>query len=1347
MGVRDIESFIKECMALYDPNADTSSGSPFDQKVTQRVVKRLGTDPFTVDISTFLSDRMSQAFPQLAVSEIDTVADILIKPVTVIWDPIVREIKRIANISFRDPSTLTTDEADSLGANFFEDRIHGQLTRGAARLFFTTPQNARVSPMNFITSRGGLRFFPTELQSIRTQEMVLNTSTDGRYYFDINVIAEAAGTQYNIGPNELSSIANLPSVVGVQNLRRFANGETEENTQAYVGRLEQSLTERSNVTLRGIAAKVTSAFPEVTRLNVVGFNDPEMHRDVLTGGGLGAIAAAGSLGVPVPDGEGQTRTRRLAVSDNVDFLSVVTGDPSSWVLTVFQAFGPTPLVQDLDVLQVVSANELDTTSQNFIYSNTPRFWMLRKRELTLSGMPGGIVFPDSQNGTVVLPDGEVHIGGMMDVHVRGSSFEESTLALDAISDDTPLLLGAELEIASGPILILNELVLGTDYVENDATYKHLENAAFYAYSIQILEGVDAGTYRIVDVVQAPGSPPEITVDPSPSNPGATLYRWRLFDQINIDLVNPKETRFANDDLRTVQGTDIVDTAAGTNLNDYGVSKGDTLRILNGPDKGDFTLLEDPLAPNFEKLQLDQQLTQSKSNLQFLIFKPNSNGGVQRPLIRITKIEILDASNQPIGSTVPYAKPVDIQTRAFQNPNRGVKHDVRDARLGLLSRAVDLGGTFNGASIGQTLIFCINGTNYITTIPTNNPTIAALITSLNTQLLALTGFSQLVVPVGTDFFGLRPAFADVALVGGTARAAVFGNDEYRSVRDIRSEDIVNLGGWSSLAPEIDTVTRLDVVQILDGNNLGYYEAPFFLDLNVALQFPFTDPSTALVISSTDDFQGFAPEVVRRVQVGARSLGSARLYFLEPTAFEVDLDSVFKITTDAGELQFVPDPTLTYQRIPPLPSGTTPTDGESAAGSNVFFAASQNFIRSGTRPGDNLIVRTMPIAGTVVLSNPVVNLVNKTLIFSVDGGPNRTLTFIRDDSSLNATEVSRLGIIDQINAAVGEDICDLTGTNTLEFATARDLVIRATGTANALILGNMAGTSPAQSFSAADRSNLSPHSGTYKIQEFSGTDELIVTTSFQTPVTPFTSPIMRQTFSITRQSVQRITATAMAKNIAEAGLYYFDVELISQGTGDQWNVERGLQMTVEGFRSDGYYLTTNDENLSFSPAEDIGLVLSRSILENGVDDDPQNATQLTGQNLQITYERQPTINDLQNFLSSDVERVVCANPLGRHLIPHFVRFDVGYYGGSKESVTQPEMEQFVRDLFPQDALDSSDVQKILLDRGASVVTNPIDLIAVVHYTNRNVYVARSQNSLSTGRLAAFIPDRIKVTRSIT
>jgi len=161
----------------------------------------------------------------------------------------------------------------------------------------------------------------------------------------------------------------------------------------------------------------------------------------------------------------------------------------------------------------------------------------------------------------------------------------------------------------------------------------------------------------------------------------------------------------------------------------------------------------------------------------------------------------------------------------------------------------------------------------------------------------------------------------------------------------------------------------------------------------------------------------------------------------------------------------------------------------------------------------------------------------------------------------------------------------------------------------------------------------------------------------------------------------------------------------------------------------------------------MVISRTVLERGVDDSPLNATQLTGENIQVTYERSQLVSDIQNYAAAETERVVCSNPLSRHLLPMFARLDLVYQGGSGESVVLEDVTEYINDLAPVDTMDASDIQKLLSDRGADYVQNPLDLIGVVYNIDRSVWVSRSQDQLTAGRLTAFLPERISVKRRVT
>lgn len=1354
MAVRDIEAFIRERARQFDPNMNTNPGGPFDVQVIQPLTRRLGVDPWTVDLSTFLGSRMQQAFPEISNQEEDAITDLLNKPATLLWDPIVREVARVRqNLSFSDPSQMTTDEADALGANFFTLRKRGGYSRGVGRIFFSQPQSSSVSPANFFTSKGGLHYFPIETQSITTEEMILNVTTDGLYYFDINVIAEEAGTQYNIEPNALISVANIPAATKVTNLRRFRSGELEENAQAYITRVQQELSERSLVTLRGVSAKLVNGFPEINRLNVVGFGDPEMQRDIIVGGGLGQILAGGNAGLVVSDGEGKALQRRFRSSE-VDFIAVAgaAGAAAGLVITVFDAFGSASVVRDLKITRIVGPNEVDVEDQVLVLGTSNLRWTLRRNELTLSKIPGGILFPNTPNGTLTIPDDTVHVGGMYDTYIRGSGFDPASFSIENVTDDNPLLSGPRATVEDdGTQLVfqLNSLVLGTTFIDGDQTAQYLDDAVRFGYTLQVQDAPEQGNYRILAWSASPGSAVRVVVDPPPTAVTSIFMRWRLFDVINIDLLEPKETRISGTTMSTLQNSDVLSVTGSIDFLVLGVAQGDTVEIESGPAKGRYTVVVPPLSPT--ELRVDTVMSSTNSSLPFKVFRSNQGGGLQPPFIRITDVELLDSSNQPLGTKIPYALPVDVQSRAFQNPGRGVKHDLRDAVLGIVSRPVGAG--FNVAATD--LVVTLDGLDLRTI---NLPgagiySLPAMIAALNSLFYSQYGQPEVVVQVGEDRFGIRPIGGFVAIVDGGARTALFGDTQYRSTGDIRSLEIQGIGGWAGAQPPIDMATRLDVLQVLDGADVGFFSGPFTPNYTASGT---ATPAQALVIGAlTPGVPGipkksFAPAIQRRVQVGARSIGSARVYFMDPTSFEVDEHTRFSLDLGVqGVVTFTPDPSLSYQQLPALPSNIPLQDGTVTALGDTLTSA-QDFIEAGIQAGDRLEITNTPIEGSIVLTDPMVGLAGLTLTFSLDGSTDRVVIFLRDDNSLNPGEVSKSGVVSQINSVAGEQIVELTPDNRLRFNTAKDLVVRGVNTINnqstaaPLILGDLWNASGESFSSADDVNNESPFSGSYDIVAVSQT-ELQVSPPFPQADPYLTPTLTEQTFYVYRVGVQRISSTQMAKNAGGSGLYYFDVELVSEGTGDLWNVNAGQQLVPSNFRSDGYYLTTDDSNLTFSEVERPRLVLSRTILESGVDDSPANATQLTGQNIQVSYDRSQLTADTQNFLSSETERVICANPLSRHLIPYFVRMDVNYTGGASEDDVLTNIETFINDLPPVDTLDASDVQKIVTDQGANYVQNPLDVVALVYRVDRTIWVERSNDRLAVNdRLSAFIPDQITLKR---
>lgn len=236
---------------------------------------------------------------------------------------------------------------------------------------------------------------------------------------------------------------------------------------------------------------------------------------------------------------------------------------------------------------------------------------------------------------------------------------------------------------------------------------------------------------------------------------------------------------------------------------------------------------------------------------------------------------------------------------------------------------------------------------------------------------------------------------------------------------------------------------------------------------------------------------------------------------------------------------------------------------------------------------------------------------------------------------------------------------------------------------------------------------------------------------------------QHFTVLRPGLQRLHSTEMNKNL-ENGLYYMDVELVSEGVGDQWNLDQSTLFSIAGHQSDGYRLVVQDPDLSYSMEEDVQIVLSRRLLTVGRSDRPDEATQLSDQNIQVNYDRSPLASSIQSFASSALERVLNASLLVRHLQPHYINFSLTYRGGSSSDVVKQDVETYLTGLAPDDRLEASDLIGIPQKRGATYVQTPLELIAIVHDEERKISVDRSEDYVTHGRLATFFEGTISVTR---
>jgi hypothetical protein len=1326
MASSDLRRFLEDALLRYDPDIDLSEGSRANAELVEPIIERIGIDPFDQDVATFVQSRVRQAFPDLAITEVDELTDVLIDPMRVLLEPVIRETKLVKlRRSLRNVDSMSDDEVDALMGNFFANRIGGGFAVGVVRLYFSTPQSITLSAVNPATTRSGLRFLPTRPQQITADQMLLNIE-GSEYYFDANYTAERRGDEYNVEPREIVSIANVPTAVRVRNPRRFRFGAPRETNNEFVARVERSLGDKTLNTDRGIVAVLPESFPAIRRIFSVGFRDPEMQRDVVKGAGLGPIPSPDVDGNffgagTAPDDLDANTTTRIVDAPSGSFVSrlgAVGTVPAEWFVTlVYTDTTPALRVVDAAVLEVLSNTQIRVDHDLPVTSPaTSLTWMLRRRGITLSDIPGGITLPDSTAGTLELPNDTIHIGGKTDIYLAGET-ETATAQIEGLTDQNPLARGNN-ALTQGSTPGLEDTVELSGYVPGD-------RAPEPGMSLVLEEGVDAGSYRIIAITST--SPYTVRLATAMTGAQGGLS-WRVVDEIDVELTDPKAIKLTGSDLITVADSGVVTTAGAVNFIDANVVAGDVLEVLDDEYGGEYTVTE----VNAVSLVVEPVLVRTLGSVAYRIFRRSE--GVDTPVVRITSMELLDSSGAPSGTQIPFRDPVAVVSNAFQNEGTGVRFDGR-VITGLVTRSVvPTVGTYAVGTLDffwevldPTAVWAAVPSPSVFTFTPGVKTAAQVAAEINGDApLVAAGVRALVITKdGREYVGIVSA-RHVRISGGSALAElgwVIGSSNAR---------LVAAGtDFSQFAVRIG-----DVVEVVDGTNAGTRGRVIFgpttgsaFDEVIVGRGP-VGPEDTTGQTSLYDNVVFNPDVSARVRIGRPSVGSARAYFLAPTSAEFRYGST-RLTARQGssELSYVPDPE-NQRVVVPAPPLTELTHQGTSSAPDSLNDTTVNFLLQGVKPGDLLELLYIPITGTAPLSS-VGNIAVGGLSMRIRLGtdPFITITFPFD--------MPRQDVVDYINEQVGETVASLDLSGALQLQANRPILLDDTPP-------NALGT-----LSILSLSNEHPDSGIYIIRSVA---ENTLTLSTRTPgLVGVSQPL--SAYRVLRY-VQRVSSTEMNENQDATGLYYADVQMVSEGPGDVYNLNTGVEMEITGHAADGFRLSTENPVLSYSRAEVLFAEISRSILLVGSSDSPEEYVQLSQQNVQVTYDRSQLVDEVQSFCDSDLHRVLNEEILVRHLFPHYVSLTWNYLGGSAEAVMRRAFETLLDEIEPNEALEVTDLTSVLTKRGASsvYVTDTASLtgraaplfVVVYHDESRRIRAQIVRDFVTTVRTQRYIPDNIRVLR---
>jgi len=667
---QDIKELLQLNALRFDATMDVAEGSPFYSQVISPILDALGPDPLTTPTRTFVEDRIRQEYPSLNVDEGSPFADMVTKPLALTLGALKEQILRSKQRqSVRRSELLTEHDADDLMANWFVERRTGQYASVTGRVFFSNPTFVSVAPVTQFSTTNGLNFFPPEPQAVTAATMAAQRFGD-LYYADFHLRAEQTGPQYEITPGQLVRVQDIPNVVRVTNPARASTGRSRETNAQLVARGRKSLTERSTTNARGIESRLAGSFPTINSVQVVGYNDPEMQRDRMTGGGQGSVRAAGKafvFGTFVLffagwEDRGLLGTDKVAVGMEVvlNYGKLLYGLPPASSKEKFEidsiVFDSQDVIANLPNILLFRLDKSPTPT-SAILGSLPGFLpavnaiITGPGKLTISDIPGGIQAPNTGSGELEILDEVVHIGGHHDVFVRPTKDVRSTMSVTNISDESPLVSMTTL-VTAGSGAFPNIVT------SSDITVDWEDLGVQIGMYLVLKGGADAGVYRILDV-----TPLQLVLDVDLVADEIGLP-FSVVTDLEFDPIEPKILKIpfggvGGADLSTVIGSSVL--IVTVNLISYGVAVGDIIKIKDGDDAGDYVIRGfDTLGGGATPI-VDRTLTDSASNLTYEVY--TSQSGIQLPLVRIPPkgVTLLDSTGQPSDINVPYALPVEART--------------------------------------------------------------------------------------------------------------------------------------------------------------------------------------------------------------------------------------------------------------------------------------------------------------------------------------------------------------------------------------------------------------------------------------------------------------------------------------------------------------------------------------------------------------------------------------------------------------------------------------------------------------------------------------------------------------
>lgn len=202
--------------------------------------------------------------------------------------------------------TTDTEIIDDLLSNWFMTRHTGSAAVISARLFFAARKSITIPSSTYFSPDNKLNFFPSTTLTFQSSALTLD-SFSNEWYVDIELVAEASGTQYNIGEGSLLYFGNFDPYFLHAEINYLSQSASDAETNSeFISRSKNAISTRNLINTPSIISNLQNEFNNISRIQVVGMGDANMIRDQIkavidpeTPRNLTALSSSGTVATAV----------------------------------------------------------------------------------------------------------------------------------------------------------------------------------------------------------------------------------------------------------------------------------------------------------------------------------------------------------------------------------------------------------------------------------------------------------------------------------------------------------------------------------------------------------------------------------------------------------------------------------------------------------------------------------------------------------------------------------------------------------------------------------------------------------------------------------------------------------------------------------------------------------------------------------------------------------------------------------------------------------------------------------------------------------------------------------------